>query len=231
MKNPNTVNTRTEFRTVTKKHFVADARPDRLDPKIDLGVSGAKSFRVRKLRPSEALKIVRFLLAKVVREQGISTLTPTEQVLLHASVEKLQSFQRNIQWIQRNRDLLTGIATASWIFRMYSEGKEVPSFRIERVRQSDWFPNDFVYFGWWIAAKKESWLISINRLLAKAPRPKRFIGVGYRDHGTRREVSYDGSPLWQDVAVLGDFKKKLNPLLHDPSGLVFSGLGAAFGLN
>jgi len=30
--------------------------------------------------------------------------------------------------------------------------------------------------------------------------PKRYIGVGYRDKGSRKNLAYDGSPSWQEVA-------------------------------
>jgi hypothetical protein len=30
--------------------------------------------------------------------------------------------------------------------------------------------------------------------------PKRFIGIGYRDKGSIRNLAYDGSPPWQEVA-------------------------------
>jgi hypothetical protein len=36
--------------------------------------------------------------------------------------------------------------------------------------------------------------------MKKAPPPKRFVGVGYQDKGTCREVSFDSSPSWQVVA-------------------------------
>jgi hypothetical protein len=34
---------------------------------------------------------------------------------------------------------------------------------------------------------------------AKLP-PPRFIGVGYKDKGHRRDPAFDGSPRWQDIA-------------------------------
>lgn len=40
----------------------------------------------------------------------------------------------------------------------------------------------------------------LNRRLSQNPPPKRFIGVGYRDKGTARVDSIDGSPSWQQVA-------------------------------
>lgn len=35
----------------------------------------------------------------------------------------------------------------------------------------------------------------------KELRPKPYIGVGYKDKGTRRDPAYDGSPSWQEVAM------------------------------
>lgn len=38
-------------------------------------------------------------------------------------------------------------------------------------------------------------------ILKRQTQPKRWIGVGYRDKGTRRDVAWDGSPSWQEVAM------------------------------
>lgn len=35
----------------------------------------------------------------------------------------------------------------------------------------------------------------------KELRPKAYIGVGYKDKGSRRDPAYDGSPSWQEVAM------------------------------
>jgi len=46
--------------------------------------------------------------------------------------------------------------------------------------------------------------------LPNQPPPKNFIGVGYRDHGSRRDRAKDGSPTWQEVAMsLRIFEVKL----------------------
>jgi len=37
--------------------------------------------------------------------------------------------------------------------------------------------------------------------LPNQPPPKKFIGVGYKDHGSRRDTAKDGSPSWQEVAM------------------------------
>jgi hypothetical protein len=39
-----------------------------------------------------------------------------------------------------------------------------------------------------------------NRSLHKPSRQKRWMGVGYKDSGTYRDVAIDGSPTWQEVA-------------------------------
>jgi hypothetical protein len=31
--------------------------------------------------------------------------------------------------------------------------------------------------------------------------PKRFIGIGYKDKGSARDIAWDGSPTWQEVAM------------------------------
>lgn len=38
--------------------------------------------------------------------------------------------------------------------------------------------------------------------------PKPYIGVGYKDKGTRRDPSWDGSPSWQEVAMANTEKLK-----------------------
>lgn len=39
-----------------------------------------------------------------------------------------------------------------------------------------------------------------NRRLRVDPPPLRYIGVGYRDKGTAKDITIDGSPSWQEVA-------------------------------
>lgn len=39
-----------------------------------------------------------------------------------------------------------------------------------------------------------------NSLFPQKIRSKNFVGVGYRDKGTRRDLAVDGSPSWQEVS-------------------------------
>lgn len=44
-------------------------------------------------------------------------------------------------------------------------------------------------------------LILSDTLVPKPIPPKRFIGVGYKDKGTRRDPAWDGTPRWQETAT------------------------------
>lgn len=43
-------------------------------------------------------------------------------------------------------------------------------------------------------------LVLNDTIIPRKMPPKRFIGVGYKDKGSRRDPAFDGSPSWQEVA-------------------------------
>lgn len=66
---------------------------------------------------------------------------------------------------------------------------------------------------------KDSYKIQINFSLSTPTlKPKRFIGVGYKDKGSRRDPAYDGTPSWQSVAQEYSEMESafVNLLLYDP---------------
>jgi hypothetical protein len=54
---------------------------------------------------------------------------------------------------------------------------------------------------------RDSFRILFRNPLApqRPPPPKRYMGVGYKDKGARRDPAWDGSPRWQDVAAVTAF--------------------------
>jgi hypothetical protein len=60
-------------------------------------------------------------------------------------------------------------------------------------------PSGHDHFGWRGTWDVERFLVRINRNLRKKPPEKRWMGVGHRDTGTAREVSFDASPHWSEV--------------------------------
>jgi hypothetical protein len=63
-------------------------------------------------------------------------------------------------------------------------------------------PSKLAYFG--LKGQRNlsnSFSIILNRtLVPKSVKNKRFIGVGYKDKGSRKDKAVDGSPSWQEVA-------------------------------
>ena len=81
---------------------------------------------------------------------------------------------------------------------------------IVAVREEDRFakfmgillPSKQAYFGLKGQRKlRQSYKIVLPDLIPSPKlRPKSYMGVGYRDKGQRRDLAYDGSPHWTEVA-------------------------------
>jgi hypothetical protein len=58
---------------------------------------------------------------------------------------------------------------------------------------------------------RDSFRVLFRNPLAPIPKspPKRYIGVGYKDKGARRDPAWDGSPRWQDVASQTEYTDKV----------------------
>lgn len=89
------------------------------------------------------------------------------------------------------------------LYTLRKNSKEFVEIVLDDFRESGILPPSRVISSWKkeISENFESFFISENPFLIPRPASKRFIGVGYRDKGTAREVSYDGSPSWQEVAT------------------------------
>lgn len=57
-----------------------------------------------------------------------------------------------------------------------------------------------------------------NSLPTQNVKPKRFMGVGYRDKGHRRNKAVDGTPAWQEVAShFSELENRANSETDDPT--------------
>lgn len=72
------------------------------------------------------------------------------------------------------------------------------------------------YFGWRHSWKVEHYVKRRNRLLEKKAPPSRFIGVGYKDKGTTRNVAWDGSLTWSEIYLA---KYRHEEHQHSPSSI------------
>jgi len=76
---------------------------------------------------------------------------------------------------------------------------------VEKVRASfqDIIPSPREYYG--LSGQRDlrqSFRLVLNdTLVPKRCPPVRFIGVGYKDKGTRRDTAVDGSPGWKEIGT------------------------------
>lgn len=187
----------TASRNSRKQLSVADHNPGGYDP-LNLTVSKTKTFRVLVKTPTQALMIVRFLLAKVIHQRDFR-LTDAEELLMleaweilgsvkdqsfKAKYNKIVSNLRYVELSRRGTTLNPNIDHTQW-WKMLA--------RLEGI------PSSHAFFGWWKTFRIKDWFRIRNRALESKSSQKRFIGVGYQDHGTARDVAFDGSPRWQEV--------------------------------
>jgi len=192
------VNHLTASRKRSEQQSVAALRPDDHEP-LNLTVSKTKSFSVRVKTPTQALMFVRFLLAKVVIRKDLTVLSDPEIALLSESWEILGKC-KDQSFIKRWHKVVSNLR--------YIEMSRIGTKLNPKIDQTNWWnylrhlpglPSDCAYFGWWKTFRIKDWFRFRNRELDSKSSPKRFIGVGYQDSGTARDVAYDGSPRWQEV--------------------------------
>jgi len=68
----------------------------------------------------------------------------------------------------------------------------------------------------------KSYRVILRNPLAAPPKapPKRFIGVGYKDKGTKRDPAIDGSPNWKEVAMA----RSREELMYETTGFTIETL-------
>lgn len=186
---------------ISSQQSVADLCPCDYDP-TNFKVSKQFSFELRKKGLSESVQVCRFLLSKIVLKRNLKSLNPYEMAILLGSWERIIK-SKDISFQNTNIKLFSSF---EYLIEMIGNTQV-----FDGPHQNQWwlylfkglgFNSLCPIFGWWKNFKLSDWLRSINRDLRKKARPKRFIGVGYRDSGTARDVARDASPKWQEVCGL-----------------------------
>jgi hypothetical protein len=164
-------------------------------------VSKAISWEIRGNLHKQTLAW-KFLLSKLVYEGGDS-LDQLEQFALYQLFVKLESV-KDKGWVEKYSNWFETTKRIFNYFTLY----QIPGSRMiwsDTVVKSSFFSGDLhsacAFFGRRTFFNVKNVLRKINRNLRKKPRPPNRIGVGYRDHGTARDVAFDGSPSWQEVAA------------------------------
>jgi hypothetical protein len=150
----------------------------------------------------KVVTILRFLIAKLVYdEEGLHL---DEYLALMESYIRLCDHKdptfvaKYGEWLITIHPFIASLAGIK-VFPLLAKKR---SPELEKVL-APLLPSPQAYFGY--KGKKEirhGFTISVRNPFvppAKLP-PPRFIGVGYKDKGSRRNPALDGSPRWQDVA-------------------------------
>jgi len=145
----------------------------------------------------------KFLLSKLVYE-GFESLSEKEIHCLYLLKVRLTSV-RDMSWIVQNFNSFKLTKRIFGAFQNMVQSGRCRNFWNQEILKNPFFSQGLLtpcdYFGRRTFFNVKTVLRRVNLALKKKPRQPNRIGVGYRDHGTARDVAWDGSPTWQEVAV------------------------------
>lgn len=188
--------------------FSAEPRPENLEP-VDVWKAVEGGFKVKVRKGVRKISVLRFLLGKLRWEGTLSM----EDYLVLFELYYLVREERDPHFLAKYEKSLSDLT------ELLGEMVDFRTFPV-RVRWNEedlevnplqLIPTASSYFGMrGQRVIRESYCIQLNRrLLPQRLPPKRFIGVGYRDKGTLKNLAYDGSPHWKEVARYNSERERL----------------------
>jgi len=203
--------------------FLADPLSRSSDPKLDWERLLTGGFKVKIRRGIKKITLFRFLTAKLLYDEG--GLHLDEYIVLFELYYDLlgqsdPSFSEKYgEWF--NQTL--------YFYEVIAKGKTFPlrlkkneNFNLIQKALQPVLPSRSAYFG--LKGQRNlrnSYYIQLNDSLPPAKvAPKSYIGVGYRDKGTRKKVAKDGSPSWQEVSAHNfELDRRAEEIVDDPGNL------------
>lgn len=201
--------------SVDKQLISVAPRPCSHDPKQPLVSKDFNLCLRKRFGPSCAWKLLKFLLAKVVVEGR--WLNNQEQFLFTECVEKVSSKNDDSYKIKVSKEWLVLEETIICVYSQDSREsfEDVLSFG-KRCLFGQKLLSSHAYFGWAGTFNVSEWVGRLNRKLRKKSSTKRWMGVGYKDHGYHQDVAIDGTPHWKEVASSSNSETyRSAPLLGD----------------
>jgi len=163
-------------------------------------VSKEESFSIRITSPSQGFRILKFLMTKFyARGQRLDI---NEEIIINLVTDyflnlRNKKFSNSLHANDKLAVMQLVKLFVSFRFREYPRWA-LAQIAILQKSKSLMSPRAFLSYKNQFSIPK---LIKRrNRRLDSPPPPKTFIGVGYRDKGTAKVVSHDGSPSWSEVA-------------------------------
>jgi len=178
-------------------------------------------YKVKFLKGTKQITILRFLVAKsVFDEEGLSidNLLALNEVFVRLSEQAL-------------KDEEFGRKYGEWLFTIsiyLAELNKQKAFPIRAERQyhdrivdflKPYLPSQRAYLGY----RNDNKIVKSYRVILRNPLappqkipPKRYIGVGYKDKGTKRDPAFDGTPNWKEVAMA----RTREELMYESTGFI-----------
>lgn len=181
----------------------ADSRPWTYDPRHSLYLT--KGYTVKLKAGTKKVTLLRFLLAKMVYGREGEGLSIEEYLVFHeVAFALLDNQDPNLyrKWglsFVRISQLIPALAEIREFPVVLSD--ESRGHLREFLQDDPILPNPEAFFG--LMGNRDlrnSFRVQFRSPWIPPKRVERYIGVGYKDKGTRRVPELDGSPRWQDVA-------------------------------
>jgi hypothetical protein len=170
-----------------------------------------RGYKVVYKTGTKQVTLYRNLLARVCYEQGGISLE--DILVLYDLAQKMEEKRQKDRafdekygtWLITSFDFISTLSPQVFPWTFQGNREEVEN------ALRPFLPSRQAYFGWVKNPVRSTPVeIRLRNPLAppKAIPPKRFIGVGYRDKGNRRDPAIDGSPSWQEIATSGLMRSK-----------------------
>jgi hypothetical protein len=194
-----------------------DSRPSLITPtNWDYKDALTRGYNVIVRKGTNRFKLFRFLLSRIKFSKDgfhLDDYLCFWQLYLEMIESKDPKFQKRIQFLQDEG-----------LVELMNQLQDIRVFpynpRIETVQKLDSLPlvyHSRSFFGMERTGWSKHYRLSFNsRLVRRRVPPVPYIGVGYKDKGSRRDVANDGSPSWQVVASVTAFKEREAEELNGP---------------
>lgn len=160
------------------------------------------SWRILGKVTENEVTLVRYFLSKIVYTDEVVTLEETCILFL--------SFEKMVQKMSQHEAYRAKYGSEVFTFRAVLTSLEDvvranPQDRLKRMREVYGFYRGKLFSRRYYFSVRGQLTRELRlRVLTRFPKkfkPKAFVGKGYGDHGTAKEMAYDGSPSWQEVAM------------------------------
>lgn len=191
----------------------ADTRPGSpLSQKL-FKVNKEKTFRLVVSTPTALFNTLKYLSTKFyAREEKLET---DEEILFDLCLMRLTDLgisPGHSLWTEKTMFF----HQIGRLWRSFRSG-EYPSWAVAQkaiLRKSKFHYSPRAFLGIKRTFSVKQFIKLDNRALRSKPKPQKFIGVGYRDHGTASNESTDASPPWQLVASQNSGVNSLREFNH-----------------